>query len=78
MMDVRTLYLRHVPDDVAAALERGAVEAGVSLNAYVVARLTSVAAQRRNAELLRALPDLGIPIEDIVADVRALRDGGET
>lgn len=80
MMDVRTLYLRNVPDDVAAALERGAAEVGMSLNAYAVSRLTAVALQRRNAEVLKALPDLKLTIEereDIVRDIRALREGRE-
>ncbi len=72
---MRTLYLRNVPDDVAAGLEEQAAARGMSLNAYVVARLSAISGQRRNAELLDALPDLGIPAQVIVDDIRALREG---
>lgn len=74
-MDVRTLYLRNVPDEVAAELEHRASGAGMSLNAYVVARLSTFVDQRRNAELLNSLPDLGVPNDVIVDAVRAIRDG---
>jgi hypothetical protein len=74
MVDMRTLYLRNVPDDVAAELEDQASARGMSLNAYLVARLSAISGQRRNAELLGALPDLGIPAEVIVDAIRALRE----
>lgn len=47
----------------------------MSLNAYVVARLSTFVDQRRNAELLNSLPDLGVPNDVIVDAVRAIRDG---
>ena len=78
MVDVRTLYLRNVPDDVAATLERLAAEEGMSLNAYAVSRLTAVAMQRRNAEVLKNMPNLKLTPEDreeIVRSIRAFRDG---
>jgi hypothetical protein len=70
---MRTLYIRNVPDDVAERLERMAVRRGVSLNALAVRELTEVAGRADNHALLADLPDLGVSIEEIVADLESGR-----
>jgi len=57
---MRTLYLRNVPDVVVAQLELLASRAKVSVNTYVLWELEATAQRAGNAELLAALPDLGI------------------
>jgi hypothetical protein len=57
---MRTLYLRNVPDGVVAQLELLASRAKVSVNTYVLWELEATAQRAGNAELLAALPDLGV------------------
>jgi hypothetical protein len=57
---MRTLYIRHVPDEVAAGLEKLAAQAGLPLSTFALQELTT-ARRADNAELLKALPAL--PIE---------------
>jgi plasmid stability protein len=70
---MRTLYIRNVPDDVAERLERMAARRGVSLNALAVRELTEVAGRSDNYALLVDLPDLGVSMEEIVADLESGR-----
>jgi hypothetical protein len=58
---MRTLYIRHVPDDVAARLEKLAAQAGLPLSSFALQELTESARRADNAELLNAFPSL--PIE---------------
>jgi hypothetical protein len=58
---MRTLYIRHVPDEVAARLEQLAARAGLPLSTFALQELTESARRADNAELLNALPSL--PIE---------------
>ena len=58
---MRTLYNRHVPDEVAARLEKLAAQAGLPLSTFALQELTESARRADNAELLNALPSL--PIE---------------
>ena len=58
---MRTLYIRHVPDEVAARLEELAARAGLPLSTFALQELTESARRADNAELLNALPCL--PIE---------------
>jgi hypothetical protein len=58
---MRTLYIRHVPDEVAAGLEKLAAQAGLPLSTFALQELTESARRADNAELLNALPSL--PIE---------------
>ena len=58
---MRTLYIRHVPDEVAARLEKLAARAGLPLSTFALQELTESARRADNAELLNALPSL--PIE---------------
>jgi hypothetical protein len=70
MSSVRTLYLRNVPDDVAERLERLAAREGMSLNAWVVRELSETSRRADNAAILTDLPDLNIPLDEIVAAIR--------
>jgi hypothetical protein len=67
----RTLYIRHVPDDVAARLEKLAAQAGLPLSTFALQELTESARRADNAELLGALPSLPIDQGSIL---EALRD----
>lgn len=63
-----TVYVRNVPDEVVERLGRLAARAGVSVNRLVLQELATLARQADNADLLAGLPDLGIPVSDIVGD----------
>jgi hypothetical protein len=73
LCNVRTLYLRNVPDDVVARLERIAARDASSVSAIAVRELADVTRRADNPALLGALPDLGVDASDIVADVDAGR-----
>jgi hypothetical protein len=72
---MRTLYLRNVPDDVVARLERLAARDATSVSALAVRELAEVSRRADNPGLLGALPDLGIGTAAIVDDVEAGRAG---
>jgi hypothetical protein len=57
---MRTLYIRHVPDEVAARLEKLAAQAGLPLSTFALQELTETARRADNAELLNTLPSLSI------------------
>jgi hypothetical protein len=72
----RTLYIRHVPDEVAARLEKLAAQAGLPLSTFALQELTEAARRADNADLLNALPSLPIErasILEALADSRAER-----
>lgn len=50
-----TLYIRDVPEDVAATLKERAAKSGQSLSGYVTAELSRVAATPSNAMLLERM-----------------------
>jgi hypothetical protein len=58
--DMRTLYLRNVPDDVVARLERLAARDATSVGAVAVRELAEVSRRADNPALLGSLPDLGV------------------
>jgi hypothetical protein len=58
---------------VAERLERLAADAGLSLNALAVRELTEASRRADNAVLLKALPDLPVSTDDIVAALAAER-----
>ena len=70
-----TLYIRDVPEEVAAELKERAARSGTSLSAYVNAELARIAATPSNADLVRSLrghsPQTG-PSRSAILD--ALRD----
>ena len=57
---IRTLYIRHVPDEVAARLEKLAAQAGLPLSNFALKELAESARRADNAELLNDLPSLSI------------------
>lgn len=71
---MKTLYLRNVPDDVAAGLEALARRESMSTSSLAVRELAAAVRFRENARLFEALPDRGLAVEDIVAAVRDGRD----
>jgi hypothetical protein len=71
--DMRTLYLRSVPDDVVERLERLAASEGTSVSAIAVRELAESSRRADNPALLGTLPDLGIAPAAIVADLAAER-----
>jgi len=68
---MRTLYIRHVPEEVAARLEKLAAQAGLPLSTFALQELTETARRADNAELLNALPSLSIDRKTIL---EALQD----
>lgn len=73
LCDMRTLYLRNVPDEVVARLERLAARDGMSVGAVAVRELAEVSRRADNSALLGALPDLGVDATTIVGDLDAER-----
>jgi hypothetical protein len=70
---MRTLYIRHVPDDVAERLERLASRAGVPLSTFALQELSEAARRADNAELLQALPSADINQGEIPEALRQSR-----
>jgi hypothetical protein len=73
LCDMRTIYLRNVPDEVVERLERLAARDRMSVAAVAVRDLEEVSRRVDNPVLLRALPDLDIDPVTVVADVDAGR-----
>jgi hypothetical protein len=71
--NVKTLYLRNVPDHVAERLQRLASHEGLSVSAFAVRELGEIARRADNPALLGELPDFGVPAEEVVADLDAGR-----
>lgn len=71
--DMKTLYLRNVPDDVVERLERLAARDATSVGAVAVRELAEVSRRADNPALLGALPDLGVDTAAIVGDIDAGR-----
>ncbi|SNS44017.1 hypothetical protein SAMN04488107_2566 [Geodermatophilus saharensis] len=72
---MRTLYLRNVPDDVVERLERLAKRESMSVGALAVRELSAAARRADNPALLAALPDLDVPVADLVGALDADRAG---
>lgn len=75
LCDMKTLYLRNVPDEVHQRLEVLAAREGLSVSSFAVRELSEAAKRANNPLLLGNLPDLAVSVDDIVADVRAGRAG---
>jgi len=71
--DMKTLYLRNVPDDVSARLASLAAREGLSVSSFALRELTATARRADNPALLEDLPDLDISAADLVADLEAGR-----
>lgn len=70
---MRTLYIRHVPDDVAERRERLASRAGLPLSTFARQELSETARRADNAELLQALPSATIETSEILEALRQSR-----
>lgn len=70
---MRTLYLRNVPDEVAARLERLAAREGMSVSAFATRELSVVARRADNPALLAALPSLDVDAASVVGVIEAAR-----
>jgi hypothetical protein len=71
--DMRTLYLRNVPDEVVERLERLAERDSMSVNAVAIRELAESTRWLNNAALLERLPDLNISIEEILENLDQAR-----
>ena len=69
----RTLYIRHVPDDVAERLERLASRAGLPLSTFALQELSEAARRADNADLLQALPSADLDPAEILESLRQSR-----
>jgi hypothetical protein len=72
---MRTLYLRNVPDEVVARLERLAERDKMSLSAVAVRELTEASRRVDNPALLSDLPDLNIDTPDLIHGIDTERAG---
>jgi hypothetical protein len=73
--DMKTLYLRNVPDDVSERLAKLASREGLTVSAFAVRELTESARRADNAALLGDLPDLDVPADELIADLESGRAG---
>lgn len=71
--DMKTLYLRNVPDDVSERLASLAAREGLSLSAFAVRELSQASRRADNLALLGELADLEVSAQDVVAEVQAAR-----
>jgi len=67
--DMKTLYLRNVPEEVVRRLGVLAAREAMSVSAFAVRELAVVSRRADNAALLGDLPDLDVTATDIVADL---------
>jgi hypothetical protein len=71
--NVRTLYLRNVPDDVIDRLERLAEHEHTSVSAVAIRELARASRRVDAPALLGELPDLRIDVGVLVDDIDADR-----
>ncbi len=71
--NMKTLYLRNVPDDVVRRLERLAARDGTSVGAVAVRELADVSRRADNPALIGDLPDLHVDVKGIVDDLDSER-----
>lgn len=72
---MKTIQIRHVPEDVHRTLKSRAALAGMSLSDYALDELMRLAAQPTRAEVLdrllaRQRPDLPVSAADIIRAAR--------
>lgn len=72
LCDMRTLYIRNVPEEVGERLDRLAAREGLSVSAFVARELASLSRRVDNAALLGDLADVGVH----AAEVLAILDSG--
>lgn len=71
--NMRTLYLRNVPDEVIDRLERLAARENLSVSAAAIRELAEASRRIDNPALLGALPDLNIDTVTLPHDIDAER-----
>jgi hypothetical protein len=71
--DMKTLYLRNVPDDVSERLASLASSEGLSVSSFALRELTESSRRADNPALLGELPDLAVSAADVVAGLEAGR-----
>jgi hypothetical protein len=69
LCNMKTLYLRNVPDDVVRRLQRLADRDGTSVGAVAVRELSDVSRRADNPALVGELPDLDVDVPVIVEGV---------
>ena len=69
LCDMKTLYLRNVPEDVVRRLQLLADRDGTSVGSVAVRELSDVSRRADNPALIGVLPDLGVDVQAIVEDV---------
>jgi hypothetical protein len=67
--NMRTLYLRNVPEDVLRRLQKIADRDGTSVGAAAVRELSEVSRRADNPALIGELPDLNVEVTTIVEDL---------
>jgi hypothetical protein len=73
LCNMRTLYLRNVPDEVVERLERMAKLEGTSVNSVAIRELAEASRRVDNAALLGSLPDYNIPMSEILEELDRVR-----
>ena len=73
LCDMKTLYLRNVPDDVSERLASLAAREGLSVSSFALRELSLASRRADNPALLRDLPDLDVSATDVVAGLEAAR-----
>ena len=73
LCDIKTLYLRNVPDHVVRRLQQLADRDGTSVGAVAVRELSDVSRRADNPALIGELPDLGVDVLAIVEGVERER-----
>ena len=74
LCDMRTLYLRNVPDEVVRRLQLLADRDGTSVGSVAVRELSDVSRRADNPALIGVLPDLGVEVRGILEDLERDRD----
>jgi hypothetical protein len=73
LCNMKTLYLRNVPEDVSAGLAALAAREGLTVSSFALRELSHAARRAGNPALLGDLPDLGISAKEVIADLDAGR-----
>lgn len=73
LCNMKTLYLRNVPDDVVRRLQHLADRDGTSVGAVAVRELSDVSRRADNPALMAELPDLGVAVLSLVEGVEQER-----
>jgi hypothetical protein len=71
--NMRTLYLRNVPDEVVDRLERLAERDKTSVSAAAIRELAEASRRVDNPEVLGDLPDLNLDTATLLHDIDAER-----